>query len=300
MTMTAYLLRYSDPGKGARLGGMVDGKVFDITAKAGSMTAWLQGSVGRVEDAIQELESLISGETMTYTFTDLDRVPKPGSAYLLAPVESQEVWAAGVTYTRSRQARQQEAQDGGDIYGRVYAAERPELFFKALGEKAVGQRQAVGIRADARWSVPEPELALVLNPALEVVGMTVGNDMSSRDIEGANPLYLPQAKVYTAACALGPAVALGEMNAWPRVSIQLHILREGAEVFAGQTDTSMIQRRLDELVAYLGRSTSFPYGAVLLTGTGIVPPETFTLQAGDEVKIAIEGIGELVNEVKVV
>jgi 2-dehydro-3-deoxy-D-arabinonate dehydratase len=296
----AYLLRYSDPVKGARLGYMVDGEVFDITEKAGSMTAWLQSSVGHVVAAIQEMESYLSSEMMAYSFADLDRIPRPGLAYLLAPVDKQEVWAAGVTYTRSRVARQQEAQDGGDIYARVYAADRPELFFKALGEKVVGHRQAVGIRADASWSVPEPELALVLNPALEVVGMTVGNDMSSRDIEGANPLYLPQAKVYTASCALGPAVVLQAITEWPQVSIRLQIKRKGEEVFSGHTDTSMIQRRLDELVAYLGRSASFTYGAVLLTGTGIVPPETFTLEAGDQISIAIDPIGELVNEVKVV
>ena len=296
----AYLLRYFDPVKGACLGCLSDGKVFDITPKFGSMTAWLQASVGQVAATIQELESFISGETLAYSFVDLDRVPRPGLAYLLAPVDKQEVWAAGVTYTRSRVARQQEAQDGGDIYARVYAADRPELFFKSLGEKVVGHHQAVGIRADASWSVPEPELALVLNPALEVVGMTIGNDMSSRDIEGANPLYLPQAKVYTASCALGPAIALQPLTEWPQVSIRMNIQRKGEEVFSGQTDTSMIQRRLDELVAYLGRSASFSYGAVLLTGTGVVPPETFTLQEGDEVRIAIDGIGELINAVRVV
>jgi 2-dehydro-3-deoxy-D-arabinonate dehydratase len=279
---------------------MVDGNVFDVSEKAGSITAWLQTSVGRVGAAIQELEGLVSGETMAYSFEDLDRVPRPGSTYLLAPVDKQEVWAAGVTYTRSRQARQQEAQDGGDIYARVYAAERPELFFKALGEKVVGHRQAVGIRADASWSVPEPELALVLNPALEVVGMTAGNDMSSRDIEGANPLYLPQAKMYIASCALGPAIALQPLTEWPQVCIRLEIRRNAEAIFAGQTDTALIQRRLEELVAYLGRSASFPFGAVLLTGTGIVPPETLTLQAGDKITITIDQVGELVNEVKVV
>jgi len=298
--MMAYLLRYFDPERGARLGYMGDGKVFDITEKVGSMIAWLQSSVGHVMASIQELESFISSETLAYTFVDLDRVPRLGLAYLLAPVDQQEVWAAGVTYTRSRQARQQEAQDGGDIYARVYGADRPELFFKSLGEKVVGQHQAVGIRADAAWSVPEPELALVLNPALEVVGMTIGNDMSSRDIEGANPLYLPQAKVYTASCALGPAIALQTLTEWPQVSIRMNIRRKGEEVFSGQTDTSMIQRRLDELVAYLGRSASFSYGAVLLTGTGVVPPEMFTLQEGDEVRIAIDDIGELINTVRVV
>jgi 2-dehydro-3-deoxy-D-arabinonate dehydratase len=295
-----HLLRYSDPAKGTRLGGMLEGMVYDITDKAGSMTTWLQASVGRVPAAIQELESQVAGEAAVYSFSELDQAPQAGQPHLLAPVDQQEVWAAGVTYTRSRQARQQEALDGGEIYARVYAAERPELFFKSLGEKVVDKWQAVGIRTDAIWSVPEPELALVLNPALEVVGMTAGNDMSSRDIEGANPLYLPQAKVYTASCALGPAVALQPMTEWPQVSIRLQIQRQGKEVFSGQTDTSMIQRRLDELVAFLGRSASFPYGAVLLTGTGIVPPESFNLWAGDRITVTIDQVGELVNDVSVV
>lgn len=295
-----YLLRYYDPGKGARLGCLIGEKVSDITPKFASLAAWLHSSNGRVAAAIQTLGDYVSGRPADFSFADLDRIPAPGLPYLLAPVDVQEVWAAGVTYTRSRQARQQEALDGGDIYARVYAAERPELFFKALGEKAVGHRHAVGIRSDASWSVPEPELTLVLNPALEVVGMTIGNDMSSRDIEGANPLYLPQAKIYTASCALGPAIALQFMMEWPRVKIRLQILRNGEEVFSGQTDTALIQRRLDELVSYLGRSSSFPYGVALMTGTGIVPPSSFTLQAGDQVTIAINGIGRMANEVKVV
>jgi 2-dehydro-3-deoxy-D-arabinonate dehydratase len=148
--------------------------------------------------------------------------------------------------------------------------------------------------------VPEPELALVLNPSMQAVGMTIGNDMSSRDIEGANPLYLPQAKVYTASCALGPVIALQPLTEWPQLSIRLRIERQGADVFSGETDTSMIHRSLEELVSYLGRSAQFPNGAVLLTGTGIVPPVSFNLQAGDQITIGIEGIGELVNEVRVV
>ncbi|MEW5872225.1 MAG: fumarylacetoacetate hydrolase family protein [Chloroflexota bacterium] len=295
-----YLLRYFDPEKGARLGSLVGDKVSDITNRFGSLAAWLQSSRMRAAAAIQALEDDVSGCAMDYSYADLNRVPEPGFPYLLAPVDTQEVWAAGVTYTRSRHARQQEALDGGDIYARVYAAERPEIFFKALGEKVVGNRHMVGIRADASWSVPEPELALVLNPALEVVGMTIGNDMSSRDIEGANPLYLPQAKIYTASCALGPAIALQFMLEWPQVNIYLHIQRDGEQVFSGQTNTALIQRRLDELVSCLGRSASFPDGAALLTGTGIVPPDSFTLQAGDQVAISIDGIGQLTNTVRVV
>lgn len=294
------LLRYSDPEKGERLGCLVEGKVTDLTERYGSLAAWLAGSAGCLEAAIQELAAWVSQAAPRFSYAELDRAPQAGSPHLLAVVDRQEVWAAGVTYRRSQEARQQEAQDGGDIYARVYAAERPELFFKALGEKVVGHRHAVGIRADAAWSVPEPELALVLNPRMEVVGMTIGNDMSSRDIEGANPLYLPQAKVYTASCALGPAISLLPLVEWPQVRIGVKIERNGRVVFFGDTDTSFIHRSLGDLVAYLGRSASFPYGAVLLTGTGIVPPGEFTLQAGDQVTIQIEQIGELVNVVQVV
>lgn len=294
------ILRYFDPEKGARLGFLVEGRVSDLTERYGSLAAWLGASVGSVEATIQELEAWVHRAEPHYSFAELDRAPDDRLPHLLPVVDRQEVWAAGVTYTRSREARQQEALDGGDIYARVYAAERPELFFKALGEKVVGHRYAVGIRADAAWSVPEPELALVLNPKMEVVGMTIGNDMSSRDIEGANPLYLPQAKVYTASCALGPAITLQPLEEWPQVQIGLTIERGGREIFAGKTDTSFLHRSLRDLIAYLERSSSFPYGAVLLTGTGIVPPGEFTLQAGDVVSIQIEQIGELVNVVKVV
>jgi 2-dehydro-3-deoxy-D-arabinonate dehydratase len=294
------ILRYFDPEKGERLGCLVAGRVTDLTERYGSLAAWLRASVGGVEAAIEELEAWVSQAAPRFSFAELDHAPQAGSPHFLAAIDRQEVWAAGVTYTRSREARQQEAQDGGDIYARLYAAERPELFFKALGEKVVGHRHAVGIRGDATWSVPEPELALVLNPRLEVVGITIGNDMSSRDIEGANPLYLPQAKVYTASCALGPAISLLPLVDWPQVGIGMKIERDGRVVFFGDTDTSFLHRSLGDLVAYLGRSASFPDGAVLLTGTGIVPPGEFTLQAEDQVTIRIEQIGELVNVVQVV
>jgi 2-dehydro-3-deoxy-D-arabinonate dehydratase len=215
-------------------------------------------------------------------------------------VEEQEVWAAGVTYERSREARQQEAIDGGDIYARVYRADRPELFFKAHGRRVIGPYGLVGIRRDATWSVPEPELAVVVNPALEAVGFTVGNDMSSRDIEGANPLYLPQAKVYTASCALGPGIVLQAATDWPATTIRLVIRRAEAIIFEGTAPTLRIRRKLDELTGYLGRSNEYPDGAVLLTGTGIIPPEDFTLAAGDVVQISIDGIGTLTNTVKIV
>ena len=216
------------------------------------------------------------------------------------PANQQEVWASGVTYKRSEEARERES-DHSTVYTRVYHAERPEIFMKSLGYAVVSQGQAVGIRADATWSVPEPELTVALNAQLEVIGFTIGNDMSSRDIEGENPLYLPQAKVYDAACALGPRIWLQPNCAeWPELTIEITIVRHGETVFQGETSTTNIKRSLNTLVTYLGRCKSFPYGAFLMSGTGVVPPDEFTLAVGDEVRIGIEPMGELVNRVKVV
>jgi len=220
---------------------------------------------------------------------------------LLAPIDRQEVWAAGVTYLRSKTARMDESQFGAVAYDRVYDAPRPELFFKSLPDKVVGPHDAIGIRADAQWSVPEPELALVLNSRGDVVGYTIGNDMSSRDIEGENLLYLPQAKVYRRSCALGPCVVVGASEADARVwEIHMTIERKGAVVFKGKTTPGQIKRSFTELAQYLFRSQEFQRGAVLLTGAGIVPPDDFTLRADDCVHIEISGIGRLDNPVTVV
>ncbi len=220
---------------------------------------------------------------------------------LLPPVERQEVWAAGVTYLRSKTARMEESDFSATAYDKVYAADRPEIFFKSLAEKVVGTGEPVGIRRDAKWNVPEPELALVLNSKGKIVGHTVGNDMSSRDIEGENLLYLPQAKVYDRSCALGPWIVLGTPEAAAREwRISIEIRRAGQNVFAGETSVGQIKRRFDELAGFLFRSQSFPHGTVLLTGTGIVPPDTFTLQERDEIGIEITGIGQLRNLVTVV
>jgi 2-dehydro-3-deoxy-D-arabinonate dehydratase len=218
---------------------------------------------------------------------------------ILAPVVSQEVWAAGVTYYRSRNARMDESKDagGGDFYDRVYAAERPELFFKATGRRVVGHGGAVRIRSDAKWSVPEPELTLVIDPGGSIVGYTVGNDMSSRDIEGENPLYLPQAKVYDGSCALGPCVLLSQNPLGSETGIHLEIERQGKTAFAASTTLAELKRDPKELVRFLYRDNSFPQGAFLMTGTGIVPADDFTLLAGDRIRIAIDGIGTLENYV---
>jgi 2-dehydro-3-deoxy-D-arabinonate dehydratase len=220
---------------------------------------------------------------------------------LLTPVEQQEVWAAGVTYLRSKAARMEESDFSATAYDRVYDAPRPEIFFKALGEKTVATGGEVGIRADAKWNVPDPELALVFNTRRELVGYTIGNDMSSRDIEGENLLYLPQAKTYRASCALGPFITVGASEAEAREwTIGVKIERGGAEVFAGETGVGKIKRGFEELAGWLHRSQEFPRGAVLLTGTGVVPANEFTLAVGDVVRIRISGIGELVNRVAVV
>jgi 2-dehydro-3-deoxy-D-arabinonate dehydratase len=223
------------------------------------------------------------------------------SVTLLAPVERQEVWAAGVTYLRSKTARMEESDFSATAYDRVYAAPRPEIFFKSVSEKVVGPGETVGIRRDARWNVPEPELALVLNSRGAIVGYTIGNDMSSRDIEGENLLYLPQAKVYDRSCALGPCITLGTPEATVRQwKIAITIRRGGRSEFSGETSPGQLKRGFDELAGYLFRSQQFPHGAVLLTGTGVVPGDSFTLQPGDDIEIEISGIGLLRNEVVVV
>jgi len=208
-------------------------------------------------------------------------------APLLAPVEpGHEVWACGVTYLRSREAREAESTVR-DVYSRVYDAARPELFFKSVGSRVVGHGGEIRVRDDSHWNVPEPELTLVVNAHGEVAGYTIGNDVSSRDIEGENPLYLPQAKVYDGACAVGPGILLRSADSLQDLPIQLHLLRDGVTVFEGETRTSQIKRSLGELVGYLCRESSFPGGAFLMTGTGIIPPMEFSLQRGDTARITI-------------
>ena len=220
---------------------------------------------------------------------------------LCAPVEQQEVWAAGVTYLRSKTARMEESEFSATAYDRVYEAERPELFFKSMPEKVIAPGEAVGIRRDSKWSVPEPELALIINSRGKVIGYTVGNDMSSRDIEGENLLYLPQAKIYQGSCALGPWIRLGPTeNEARRWTLSLKIMRKGACAFQGTTSVGKIKRGFDEMVSFLFRSQQFPDGAVLLTGTGLVPPDNFTLQPEDAIEMEIEGIGALRNSVATV
>jgi 2-dehydro-3-deoxy-D-arabinonate dehydratase len=264
------------------------GIISDLTAAGVTqLTALLER-----EDTMAHLRSLAT-----------EKLPQVhiGDVRLLAPVERQEVWAVGVTYLRSKKARMEESDFSATAYDKVYDAPRPELFFKSMPEKVVGFGDKVGIRRDAKWNVPEPELALVLNSRGNVIGYTIGNDMSSRDIEGENLLYLPQAKIYDRSCAVGPFIEVGaseeEARSW---TIEIQISRGEQVVFRGDTSVSRIKRTFTELAEYLFRSQTFPHGAVLLTGTGVVPGDDFTLQAGDVIRIDISGIGSLENSVVVV
>jgi 2-dehydro-3-deoxy-D-arabinonate dehydratase len=236
---------------------------------------------------------------VTGLLAEAARIPAPAATTLRAPIESQEVWASGVTYLRSKTARMEEARDagGGDFYDKVYDAERPELFFKATPQRVVGPGGAVRIRSDSKWNVPEPELTLAINSAGRIFGFSIGNDMSSRDLEGENPLYLPQAKTYAASAGLGPCLVVSGELPGPATAIRLAILRAGQTVFAGDTEVGQIKRPLPSLAEFLFRDNSFPSGAYLMTGTGIVPPDAFTLAHGDEIRITIEPVGTLINTV---
>lgn len=218
---------------------------------------------------------------------------------LLPPIGSQEVWASGVTYFRSREARIEESKDakGGDFYTRVYDALRPELFFKAPSYRTVGSNDEVRIRKDSKWNVPEPELTLFMCAAGSIEGYTIGNDMSSRDIEGENPLYLPQAKSYNGAAAIGPCLLVQQNPIDPDTEIYIEIVRESVTVFSDHISINQMKRKHTDLVSYLFRELDFPHGVFLMTGTGIVPTDDFTLRVGDVIKISIHGIGTLLNTV---
>lgn len=276
--------RFQNSAGEIRVGQLVDAfTVADLSA-AGitSVTELLEDS-----DNIQRVEALTGVPTVQLS-----------EVKLLTPVEQQEVWAAGVTYLRSKKARMEESDFSANAYDQVYEAPRPEIFFKSLPDKVVHPGEPVGIRADSKWNVPEPELTLVINSAKEMVGVSIGNDMSSRDIEGENLLYLPQAKVYDRSCAVGPWIVVGaseeEIRQW---TIGVEIGRGGQSVFSGETSIDNIKRSFNELLGYLGRSQSFPHGAMLLTGTGVVPNDDFTLAEKDVVSIHISGIGTLGNPV---
>ena len=277
----------ADGGNEPRFGLVAGERVIDLARSGGpdSLTAALQMPAAELQAALRAVVDA-PHEDMPFT-----------AVTLKAPIDRQEVWAAGVTYLRSRDARMEESSQR-DVYDRVYDADRPELFLKATPNRVSGPGEAIAIRGDSGWDVPEPELAILLNAHGELVGYTIGNDVSSRSIEGENPLYLPQAKVYSRCAALGPAiVTIEELPDVSNLEIQLTIRRDGRQLFEDSTATSQLHRSLSDLMEYLQRDNEFPAGVFLMTGTGIVPPSEFTLQDGDEVTIRIEGIGSLVNPV---
>lgn len=281
------LVKYTLAGEGERMGHLVRDEIIPLVSTAGQYQTLTD--ILEADDPLSVMDLLADPATGRVS---LDAVT------LLAPIDQQEVWAAGVTYTRSRTARMEESQSASACYDKVYQAPRPELFFKAMPYRVVGTNQPVRIRNDAAWSVPEPELALVLNSRMRLVGFTIGNDMSSRDIEGENPLYLPQAKVYNQSCAVGPCITLAEgMPELAEIGIHLAVLRRHSIAFEGRTTLAQLHRTFDDLIDYLGRDNTFRYGVVLLTGTGIVPDDDFRLEAGDTINISIDGIGMLVNSV---
>jgi 2-dehydro-3-deoxy-D-arabinonate dehydratase len=246
----------------------------------------------------ENLPKLLKSEAMHWEKISFEKAEELKEEGLLAPMGNQEVWAAGVTYYRSRTARMEESQDAGgaDFYDKVYAADRPELFFKATSSRVSNPGGTVNIRKDSTWDVPEPELTLLISPSGKVQGFTIGNDMSSRSIEGENPLYLPQAKVYQGCAALGPCILIQEEMLPDSCQISLEILRNGKTEASGDTTLAQMKRKPQELADWLFRSSSFPIGCLMMTGTGIVP-DNFTLHAGDVVKITIDGIGTLENRV---
>lgn len=281
------LCRFQTPSGEARFGFLEGDSVFDLSGRFPRLADLFE-----LEGLPRGLPAIRAAVARSFLLRDVRILP---------PVDGQEVWAAGVTYLRSKSARMTESTFSATAYDRVYEAPRPEIFFKALPHKVSGPGDPVGIRSDSKWSVPEPELALIFNSRAELAGFTIGNDMSARDIEGENLLYLPQAKTYRHSCALGPCILAGADEAEARKwEIDLVILRDGAPVFTGRTSVNQIKRSFSDLAHCLFRCQEFPRGAVLLTGTGIVPPDDFTLQPGDCVQIDIPALGRLENHVAIV
>lgn len=269
-----------------RFGLIVDDRVIDIARAGGPalLAETLQLTAAEMRDVLQRIDT--GAESMPLS-----------DVTLRAPIDAQEVWAAGVTYKRSRDARMEESTEE-DVYERVYDADRPEIFFKATPNRVAGPSEPVAVRGDSGWDVPEPEVVLVLNAHGEIVGYTIGNDVSSRAIEGDNPLYLPQAKLYSRSAALGPSIVTADEIANPNdLAIDIDIRRGAESRYRDATSTSRMHRTFDDLASYLFRCNEFPAGAFLMTGTGLVPPSDFTLEEGDEVTISIDRIGSLTNAV---
>lgn len=296
------IVRFKDSNSGIRLGILNNDRVYDLTEATGGNITDLEGlwmvSNGDILSYLSKNIMLNIESILSYSYDELNIPPTDGARYLIKAVDSPEVWAAGVTYKRSRDAREFETRQK-TIYDRVYEAERPELFFKATKSRHVGPYEEVGIRSDSKWNVPEPELGLVIGDCGQLIGFIIGNDMSSRDIEGENSLYLPQAKVYKKCCAIGPILALNhkDFNAGS-LDINCRIVREGNVVYDDKTSTNQLIRPFEELIEYLMRDNVIPFGTILLTGTGLVPPAEFTLKHGDQIEISIDELGVLKNTVR--
>jgi 2-dehydro-3-deoxy-D-arabinonate dehydratase len=270
--------------------GAVDGNQVRLLRTDDALSVQALSDILHASNPASKIADVLDEKSPRYALRDVT---------LTAPIDLQEVWGAGVTYERSQVARREESQGGGSFYDKVYRADRPELFFKATPSRVVGPGGRVRLRHDTRWCVPEPELALVISPQMQIVGFTIGDDVSCRDIEGENPLYLPQAKVFDGCCALGPVITLADsMPKITAVEIRMTIHRGGREAFSGSTSLAKMARRFEDLVAWLAREQRFPNGVILLTGTGIVPPDEFSLEAGDQIAISIDGIGTLVTGVE--
>ena len=292
MAICRYTTYAPTVGRQKRWGWVREGQVFPLEEQA--VLAILTAPP---PEGLLPLSELAQGES--FPFAEIDCEPGRYGHPALAPplLSGQEVWAAGVTYESSKMARMAESEGGGDFYAKVYMADRPELFMKGTLSRTVGTNDKVRIRKDSNWNVPEPELAVLIAATGQILGYTVGNDMSSRDIEGENPLYLPQAKVYTGSCALGPVVIPAQNLDGQNLTIKITISRGGAIAFFGETSTARMKRRISELAAWLYRENEFPQGTVMLTGTGLIPPDEFSLKIDDLVEIEIEGIGTLKNTV---
>lgn len=285
------IVRFKRPAGAPAVGALQEGRIHDLTARDPLGFATVTGAIAAARSRGTTIGALAANVLKR-------NGPSYDKADLLVPVEAPEVWACGVTYERSRVARNEESKGHGSVYDLVYDADRPEIFFKANPRHYVGPGEAIGIRKDARWNVPEPELALVIGKDGAIMGYTIGNDVSSRDIEGENPLYLPQAKMYNRCAAFGPAMLPADSKVDPiGLRMQCRIVRSGATIWEGETNTRQLKRKFDELISYLLRSNSVEDGTVVMTGTALVPPASVTLEEGDVVEIEIDHIGILSNPV---
>lgn len=297
------LVRYALPGVDSAWAAVENGRVWELTSRLGASGSFLSALLQWPNPALVIREACANapdaGDAKPFLEELARRGQDLGGPRLLAPLDHQEVWAAGVTYQRSRAARMEESEGAARFYDLVYDADRPELFLKAMPYRVSGPNQPVCIRQDAAWNVPEPEIGVLLTPHMRIVGYTIGNDVSSRDIEGENPLYLPQAKVYARSCALGPAILIEDESPDHReFEISLTIERQGDVAFEGTISTAQMKRRFADLASWLERDNVFPHGVFLLTGTGLVPGSEFTLEAGDVVHISVPEIGTLTNGVQ--